>query len=103
MAGRRKGFFAAMAANAARAQREAERSRKRSFAEQERAARAAARWTATQNRLSAQALKAVHKDARLRHQEQRQQEVDELNERTAATTSELRGILQATLSVNDTV
>jgi restriction system protein len=92
-----------MAANAARAQREAERQRKRQLAEQARLQRAIVRDCARVERLTAEAMAAASKDARARRLQEREDHVAELNQQLAATIEELRGILEATLSVDDTI
>src|SRR5687767_7112463 len=92
-----------MAANAARAQREAERQRKRQLAEQARQLRAEVRARARAEQLTAGAMAAAAKDARARHLQEREDHAAELNQQLVARIEELRGILEATLSVDDTI
>ena len=54
-------------------------------------------------RTMARATRDAERDAKRRHLEDRQQEVDELNERLDARVTELRSVLEQTLTVNDRI
>jgi restriction system protein len=86
------GFMAAVARDAARAQRQAATNQRRLIRDHQRAMRQAER-----NRILAA------KEARQRYLEERLQEVEDKNEALNDYIHELQGILDFTLSIDDTI
>src|SRR5215203_3620310 len=86
------GFMAAVARDAARAQRQADANQRRLIREHERAMRQAER---------SRILGA--KEARQRYLEERLQEVEDKNDALNDYIQELRGVLDCTLSIDDTI
>jgi restriction system protein len=89
-------FLAAVARESARAQRQAESARKRHLREQAVATRIAERQRAA-------ATKLADKEARHRYLEDRSEATAELNRQLEERLSELKSVLQKTLSVDDTI
>jgi restriction system protein len=97
--GRRMGFFAAIARDAARAQRQAERQAELQRRMERRSRIEAERFDRQMERETRRAEKEAKQD----YIEQRTEETQEKNEELADRLDELKSILQHTLEVDDTI